>query len=123
MNIIIETDRLLLRTFTTNDAQLIYVLNLDPDVTRYTYDPIDDIKKAMEILDKTILPQDALYNFGRWAVHIRQGSEFIGWCGLKCRPVINEIDLGYRFKKSAGEKGTPPNLPLPRTIMDLKNWD
>ena len=43
MNIIIETNRLLLRTFTERDAALIYELNLDPDVTRYTHDPVKDL--------------------------------------------------------------------------------
>ena len=43
MNIVIETDRLLLRTFTIEDAPLIYELNLDPDVIRFTGDPIKDI--------------------------------------------------------------------------------
>ena len=105
MNVIIETDRLLLRTFTTNDDQLIYELNLDPDVTRYTYDPMTEIKQAKKYLEQTILPHYALYNFGRWAVHKKQDLEFIGWCGLKYRPELNEVDLGYRFKKSAWGKG------------------
>jgi RimJ/RimL family protein N-acetyltransferase len=99
MNIIIETDRLILRTFTEDDAQLIYDLNLDPEVTRYTHDPVKDINHAKEILMKTILPQYALYNHGRWAVHVKSGLKFIGWCGLKYRPEENEIDLGYRFRK------------------------
>ena len=43
MNIVIETNRLLLRTFTEDDAELIYELNLDPDVIRYTHDPIKDL--------------------------------------------------------------------------------
>lgn len=34
MNVIFETDRLNLRTFTEDDASLIYHLNLDPEVTR-----------------------------------------------------------------------------------------
>ena len=105
MNVIIETDRLLLRTFTAEDAPLIYNLNLDPEVIRYTLDPIRDIEQAREVLEKTILPQYALYNHGRWAVHEKQGLEFIGWCGLKARPERNEIDLGYRFIKSAWGKG------------------
>jgi RimJ/RimL family protein N-acetyltransferase len=36
MNVVIETDRLLLRTFTEDDAPLLYELNLDPEVTRFT---------------------------------------------------------------------------------------
>ena len=105
MNIILETDRLLLRTFTTKDAPLIYQLNLDPDVIRYTLDPIRDMEHAREVLEKTILPQYALYNHGRWAVHVKPDIEFIGWCGLKYRAEENEIDLGYRFKKDFWGKG------------------
>lgn len=106
MNIIIETDRLLLRTFTESDAALIYELNSDPEVTRYTGDPIRDMDHAKEILEKVILPQYALYNHGRWAVHTKAGLEFIGWCGLKTRPEReNEIDLGYRFFRHSWGKG------------------
>lgn len=106
MNIIIETDRLLLRTFTMEDAPLIYELNMDPDVTQYTGDPIRDESHAQEVLEQAILPQYALYNHGRWAVHTKPGLEFIGWCGLKTRPERgNEIDLGYRFFKHAWGKG------------------
>jgi len=99
MNIIIETDRLLLRTFTEHDSPLIYELNNDPDVTRYTHDPVKDPDHAAEILTKTILPQYALHNHGRWAVHLKTTLEFLGWCGLKYRSELNEIDLGYRFKR------------------------
>jgi RimJ/RimL family protein N-acetyltransferase len=105
MNVVIETNRLLLRTFTNNDAQLIYDLNNDSNVTRYTYDPVNDIEQAKDILEKIILPQYALYNHGRWAVHLKTDLEFIGWCGLKYRPERNEVDLGYRFKKSEWGKG------------------
>jgi [ribosomal protein S5]-alanine N-acetyltransferase len=105
MNSIIETDRLILRTFTTGDAALIYELNLDPDVTRYTGDPVKDLDHAQQILEQVILPQYALYNHGRWAVHVKPDLEFIGWCGLKARPERNEIDLGYRFLKKAWGKG------------------
>lgn len=106
LHTVIETERLLLRTFTQDDAQLIYELNLDPDVTRYTGDPIRDLDHAKEVLEKVILPQYALYNHGRWAVHTKPGLEFIGWCGLKNRPERDhEIDLGYRFLQSAWGKG------------------
>lgn len=105
MNVVIETNRLLLRTFTNNDARLIFDLNNDSNVTRYTYDPVNDIEQAKDILEKIILPQYALYNHGRWAVHLKTNLEFIGWCGLKYRPERHEVDLGYRFKKSALGKG------------------
>ncbi len=105
MNIIIETNRLLLRNFTLDDAALIYELNLDPEVTLYTDDPIQDINQAQDVLEQTILPQYALYNHGRWAVHVKTTQEFIGWCGLKARPERSEIDLGYRLMKKAWGNG------------------
>src|SRR6185503_1843196 len=97
MNVIIETSRLLLRAFTIDDAELIYELNNDREVTMYTGGFIDSIEKAREVLEKSILPQYALYNYGRWAVHIKSGLDpvaigFIGCCGLKNRPERNEID-------------------------------
>ncbi len=105
MNIIIETRRLILREFTLDDAELMYQLNRDPEVTRYTGDPIRDIEHGKEVLEQTIIPQYILYNHGRWAVHTKGNNEFIGWCGLKARPERLEIDLGYRFVKDLWGKG------------------
>jgi [ribosomal protein S5]-alanine N-acetyltransferase len=105
MNVVIETSRLLLRTFTIDDVGLVYELNKDPEVTRYTHDPVTDIEHARQILEKTIMPQYALYNHGRWAVHVKQGLTFIGWCGLKYRPELYEVDIGYRFNQSSWGKG------------------
>lgn len=105
MHVIIETERLILRRFKSGEGQLIYTLNEDPEVTRYTGDPVRDLAHANEVLDQVILPQYALYNHGRWAVHTKPGMEFIGWCGLKYRPERDEVDLGYRFIKTAWGKG------------------
>ncbi len=105
MDTIFETPRLLLRKFTPDDANLIYELNKDPDVTRFTHDPMHDIRQANYVLTKMILPQYELYGYGRWAVHLKHENEFIGWCGLKYRPELDEIDLGFRFKRVSWGKG------------------
>jgi len=99
MNVVIETDRLLLRRFTEHDAPLLYELNLDPEVIRYTHDPMSDVEQARKLLTEVILPQYVLYNHGRWAVHLKSNLEFIGWCGLKYLSETNDVDLGYRFMK------------------------
>jgi RimJ/RimL family protein N-acetyltransferase len=61
MTIILESDRLLFRLFTVEDTHLIYRLNFDPEVTRFTHDPVSTIGKASEVLEQVILPQYALY--------------------------------------------------------------
>ncbi|MBI1343937.1 MAG: GNAT family N-acetyltransferase [Terrimonas sp.] len=96
---VIATERLYFRKFSEGDAPLLWKLNEDPAVTRYTGDPIFSLEQALGVLKEIILPQYDLYGMGRWAVHLKVTGEFMGWCGLKNRPERNEIDLGYRFMK------------------------
>ncbi len=104
MHILVKTHSLYLRRFTPEDALLILDLNADPAVTQYTHDPVRDIVHAEEILSKAILPQYER-GLGRWAVHLAADDSFIGWCGLKYRPELDEVDLGYRYHKAYWGKG------------------
>ena len=103
--IILETTRLFLREFTKADAPLILQLNNDPNVLKYLHEArIHNEQEALTVLLTVILPQYKNH-LGRWAIHIKESNEFIGWCGLKYRADRDEIDLGYRLKKSAWGKG------------------
>ena len=105
MKIIFETPRLVLRRFTDDDAALLLQLNSDPEVLKYLHEPVlQTEKRAGEIIRDIILPQYNL-NLGRWAIHKKDDQQFIGWCGLKHRADLDEIDLGYRFIKTAWGKG------------------
>jgi len=103
--IILETRRLLLRRFTEADAPLVFRLNSDPEVLQYLHEPLlMDEAHAQKIIKEIILPQYR-HQLGRWAVHTKEDGAFIGWCGLKYRPELDEIDLGYRFSKASWGKG------------------
>jgi [ribosomal protein S5]-alanine N-acetyltransferase len=103
MQIILQTPRLYLRQFTEADAPLLYHLNTQPDVLKYIPEPVlTSEEHAKEVLSNIILPQYK-NNLGRWAVHVKENDEFIGWCGLKL--VDGEIDLGYRFLPKDWGKG------------------
>ena len=105
MKHILDTQRLFLREFTIDDAQLLINLNSNSNVTRYTGDgPVENVAKAKEILETIIFPQYK-NKMGRWAVHLKSTNEFIGWCGLKYIEELNEIDLGYRFFENHWGKG------------------
>lgn len=97
MKIILETERLFLREFTLQDGQLLFDLNNNPEVIKYVHEPKPVLTEMDSILENIILPQYRLYNHGRWAVHLKNTKEFIGWCGLKFVTEKNEIDIGYRF--------------------------
>ena len=105
MHTIFQTPRLIFRQFTLDDASLIQQLNSNPEVLKYLHEPaLQTEAEALEILKSIILPQYK-NKLGRWAMHIKENNEFIGWCGLKYRPESDEIDLGYRLKQTAWGNG------------------
>jgi ribosomal-protein-alanine N-acetyltransferase len=104
MEIILETDRLQLREFNFLDAENFFLLNLDPEVLRYTGDvAFENIEEA-----ETFLRNYAEYQtngYGRLAVIDKNSGVFLGWCGLKFTPGKNETDIGFRFLQKHWNKG------------------
>ncbi|TNE54032.1 MAG: N-acetyltransferase [Bacteroidetes bacterium] len=103
MNTILETERLILREFSPDDAAQLHELNADPEVIRYTGDSaFHSVQEARKFLENY---QDYHLNgFGRWAVLSKEYGEFLGWCGLK----LNEeqmIDIGFRFHQKHWGRG------------------
>ncbi len=105
MHIILQTPHLILRRFTEADAPLILALNSDSEVVKYLHEPVlQNEEQAAKILLDIILPQYK-NNLGRWAIHTKHNMDFIGLCGLKYRPELDEIDLGYRLMQKAWGNG------------------
>ncbi len=101
---ILETERLFLREMTPNDAENAYRLNLDWDVVKYTGDkPFKSIVEAKHFLEA--YDHYKIYGFGRWAVIEKLTGEFVGWCGLKYTPELDEHDIGFRLMKKYWNKG------------------
>lgn len=106
MDFKIETDRLIIRPFTEDDIEASYQLNLDEEVSRYTGDGGVVSREEMERRIKgNVLGDYAKYGYGRWAVEWKENGEFIGFTGLKYLDDMNEVDLGYRFKRDYWGKG------------------
>lgn len=118
MKIFLETERLMLRQFTKDDADNLFELNSDPEVTRLTPD-VGQLPNYTEIQTKT-LPQYLAYyelydGYGCWAAVEKSSQAFIGWFYL--RPAIHaayfnpqltdgdDIELGYRLYKAVWGKG------------------
>ncbi|KAA9345915.1 GNAT family N-acetyltransferase [Adhaeribacter soli] len=96
MKKILETERLVLREIEPTDAEVLYNLNLDPEVIRYTGDsPFASVAETETFL--TNYADYRKFGYGRWGVIRKEDDEFLGWCGLKYHPDENYTDLGYRF--------------------------
>lgn len=101
---IAETERLYLREITPDDAEQAYLLNSDPEVIRHTGDrPFEDVESAARFLET--YDHYRRYGFGRWAVIQKSNHGFLGWCGLKYSPELDEHDIGFRFFRSNWGKG------------------
>ena len=104
MKQVLETERLILREHTVDDAENVYNLNLDPEVIKYTGDvAFLRIEEARDFLNN--YNHYNKYGFGRWAVIEKATNEYLGWCGLKYTPELNEYDIGFRFLKKCWNKG------------------
>lgn len=99
-----KSERIYFRCFTENDIDFIHQWHQDPEITRYTGDPMpwDTIESTRSIVQHTIMPQYEK-GIGRWAVCLHETNECIGWCGLK--DIGDAYDLGYRFCKAYWGKG------------------
>lgn len=110
MKIFAETERLILRELTNNDAEGMLKLNADPEVHRYLgKKPINSLAQS-EADIMFIRKQYIDLGIGRWAVIEKETNTFLGWCGLKliteaCNNEVNYYDLGYRFIKQHWGKG------------------
>jgi RimJ/RimL family protein N-acetyltransferase len=105
-NLIIETERLLIRPFKMEDIEPSYDMNLDTEVSKYTGDGGIVSKKEIERrIVENVFGDYEKYGFGRLAVELKGENKFIGFTGLKYLEDMDEVDLGYRFMKKYWGKG------------------
>ena len=125
MKVFLKTTRLILRQFTENDADNLFELDSDIDVIRFANLGVikggQPINTDYETIVNQTLPRFIHYYqkyecYGFWAAIEKLSNEFIGW--FHFRPALDsqfnlnsglynadEIELGYRLKKSAWGKG------------------
>jgi RimJ/RimL family protein N-acetyltransferase len=109
IHIILETPRLVLRQFTGDDVSNLFDLNSDPEVMRYLTGGRPTPRE--EIRDQIIPFHLDVYGrfdrLGTWAVESAATGEFLGWFHFRPGPGtdITNIDLGYRLRRQAWNKG------------------
>jgi ribosomal-protein-alanine N-acetyltransferase len=110
MEILIETERLIIRELLPSDDEGMFELDADPNVLRYVgRKPIHTIEEARGVI-QFIRNQYATDRIGRWAVLEKGTGDFLGWTGFKLmhEPMnnhVNHYDFGYRFIQRCWGKG------------------
>jgi Acetyltransferases, including N-acetylases of ribosomal proteins len=109
MQVIFETERLVIRRYVKADEENFFRLNSDPEVMRYIRAP-----KSRSACNVFLLQMIAFYEqhplMGRWAMLLKTTGEFIG--SFAIIPVENrpEIQLGYALFKEYWGRGYATEL-------------
>ncbi len=104
-NLIIETDRLLLREYTMDDFDALYEILSDPETMQHYPAPYDEARTRYWI--EWSLENYAKYGFGLWAVVLKETGEFIGDCGITIQNIDGEMlpEIGYHIHKKYWRRG------------------
>ncbi len=114
MKIVITTERLELRAFCASDAEGFYLLNMDPEVIKYTEDsPFKDVAAARRFIEN--YDHYEKFGFGRWSVYHKESNAYLGFCGLKYSPEKEEVDIGFRLPREYWAKVLQQKLHLQRS--------
>jgi len=98
MKVIPETDRLLIREYVEEDAEVFFELNSNPEVSRFVPDkPLLNVEQARQILIDHPIADYRKHGFGRGACILKSTGEQIGLAGLKYLEELGEVDVAYRL--------------------------
>lgn len=101
-----ETERLLLKPTTSDDAEFIYELLNSPKWLKYIGDRnINKIEDAIAYIEKRIRPQQIKLGYSNYTVIRKKDGAKIGSCGLYDRQELEGIDLGFAFLPSFEKQG------------------
>jgi RimJ/RimL family protein N-acetyltransferase len=94
----VETERLLLREFTLDDAPyMLRQLNEPSFIENIADRGVRDIAQAAVYLQNGPIASYRTHGFGFWAVLEKTSGCIIGMCGLVKRDTLPDADLGYAF--------------------------
>jgi RimJ/RimL family protein N-acetyltransferase len=128
-----ETDRLVLRQFTEDDAADLLALDSDPEVMRWIgpvrQSSVDDYR---QLIRKQFLPYYERNLGGFWVAVAKEAGAFLGW--LHLRPALDyrfareaqyrpgDFDLGYRLSRAAWGSGYATEGSRALIELALAEW-
>ncbi|MFT3893281.1 MAG: GNAT family N-acetyltransferase [Anaerolineales bacterium] len=103
---VLETERLILRQFTVEDAPFILELVNEPSFIRNIGDRgVRSLEDAKHYIENGPVTSYARNGFGLYLVQLKESGESIGMSGLIKRPALDDVDIGYAFLPRFWSKG------------------
>jgi RimJ/RimL family protein N-acetyltransferase len=95
---ILDTDRLILRELSLEDAPFILELVNEPSWLRFIGDRgVRDLDSARAYLEKGPIAMYARHGFGLYKVELKEDGTPMGMCGLIKREGLPDADIGFAF--------------------------
>ena len=103
---ILETERMILREVTTEDAEFILDLLNQPSFIRHIGDRnVRTIDEARDYIESRFRESYKKFGFGMWAVELKETNQPIGICGFVKRDGLPDADIGFAFLPQYERKG------------------
>ena len=126
---ILDSKRLKYQIMTSEDSEQLYQLDQDPEVMRFI---TNGKMTTREEIAQIYIPRMKSYTnlnegWGLWKVIIKSSEEFIGWVLVRPmnfftdNPELNNLELGWRFKKSSWGNGYATEAAVSIKEALLKN--
>lgn len=105
--IILETSRLILRHFVTEDIESLYALYCDPDVVKFIPDAPRSLQETQEEVEWFMHGHPKYPNLGLWATIDKNSGQLIGRCGLLPWLIDQqeEVEVAYLIAKEFRGRG------------------
>jgi len=104
MAFILETNRLLLRTWTLEDAEAAFQIWGDAEVMQFVGKPFESVDVAHRALQNAIAAQEK-YGFCLWATVEKSTRKVVGCCGFHPFEDNSALELAYHFVQEVWRRG------------------
>jgi len=124
--IVLETDRLVLRRLTLNDAPFIMELVNEPSFLRYIGDRgVRSLQDARRYLLTGPIASYERFGFGLYLIFLKATGDAVGMCGLLKRDTLPDVDVGFAllpgyWRQGYAAEAAAAVLDYGRTRLGLK---
>ena len=103
---VIETERLVLRRMTPDDAEFIFRLVNEPSFLHFIGDKgVRNHADAVRYIESGPIANYERFGFGQYLVELKEDRVPIGMCGLTKKDSLPDVDIGFAFLPAFWSQG------------------
>ena len=124
-NVIVETERLLIREWMPEDIHSLHKIMSDPDVMKYVWDYEPASRERVEDFVSTCIDESLNRSWTIWPLVMKEEGNLIGYCGFLVRnygEYKGETEMGWLLEKKYWGKGLATEAAKAVLDFGLEKW-